>query len=79
MATTSKPAVAEPAALERLERIRDEALMDLAVAQAEAEEDYIKKREWADNERRRWGQVSRMAGLGDLPEYRREYKIVRAS
>jgi len=78
MRTTSSPA-ADPVALEKLERIRDEAVMDIALRMGHARDSFIRTIEQGEEERRRWSVVSRMAGLGDIPEFRHEIKVVKAS
>lgn len=74
----NSPAGTDPA-LERLERVRDEALMDIELLRNDARELYIRQIEAADRHRAQWARVSRMAGLGDLPEFRSETKVVKAS
>jgi hypothetical protein len=71
--------MSEPQALNRLADLLAECSMEMAemVKAAEEHRDYVV--ETVSNQRRALGTVSRMAGLGDLPEMRIERQVKRAS
>lgn len=65
----------EAAAKERLAEILDECAMEVAEMTAVAEETYLQTLARARALRARIGRVSRMAGLGDLPEWSVERRV----
>lgn len=79
MATTSKGVTPGPtgAALEQLEKVRDQAVTGIAVRLGRAGDLYADEIQHAEEQRSYWARVSRMAGIGDVPEFRTEVKVVR--
>lgn len=70
--------MSDPVVMKRLASILDDACMDIAELMADAEDSRAVLLERALELRAKIGTVSRMAGLGDLPEMHIERKVVRA-
>lgn len=68
----------QEAATRRLEELLDECCYEVAGMLADAEDNWLKTQQVALGIRAKLGKLGRMAGV-ELPEYRSERRVVKAS